>query len=419
MDARHPSHDIAGVLSLICTDIGAAAGLPNIDITKLTGSDVAASCTDDNVAVHNQKFGLSTKVAHGNSIKNEVMFLYTNPCLLDRDELFMHLENAVRKRGSQKDGESSRPPAGVEEESDERLSALIDEHNNNYAMHQQRNLHRANMKHAARLQQNKDLLTRLLMPHTLSTRFLLEMHHYISGLLTLIVAEESLHMIRNSIVTVPATFNHATRDLVNLRYLNEMCVNVETCANSVQTEALHAFFPPHYACWDKDNGLSHAMQPLLDCYARNDMVKPMDDSWHENIKRAHTMQDYTKLLRVEDILISMVCKGDNMVPVLAAADHSIESEVALMRFIVCVLFVIHIHNMSKRFCKSPLSFTRLDNPENIVVHSASSAHIYDIAPGRVFCHGGYLHVRPPDASRANSVLRSRCILSLCLRLAGD
>ena len=261
------------------------------------------------------------------------------------------------------------------------------------------------------------MLKRLLMPHTLSTRFLLEMHRNISRLLTLLVVENSLDMIRNTIVTVVPVFNHTTQELFRLRYLNEMSVHVETCANNMRSEALNAFFPPHYACWDKDNPLTHSMQPLLDCYARTDLKRPRIDSWHDKIKQAHTMQDYIGLLRVEDILISMVDKGENMVPILTEADHIIKTDVTILRFIVCVLFVIHVHNTSGRFCKKKLVFARLDNPQDIVFNSASSMHVYNIAPGQVFCHGGYLYVRPPDSRQAGIVLRSKCILSLLLRLS--
>jgi len=409
-----PHQDITHVLSLVCTDIGAAAGLPSIDITKWTGGDVGASCTNENVTAHNLRFGLSRETAHKNNMGEEKMYLYTNSCLLNREELFAYFMNAVESRGPQ-NGVAGLAEDEIHEH--EPLVSYIREHKKKYIMHQNRNLQRANSRHAVRLQQNKDMLKGLLMPHKLSTRFLAEMHRNISKLLTLSVLEKSLYMIRNNIVTVPVVFNHTTQELFRLHYLNEVSVHVETSAKSICSEALNAFLPPHYACWDKGNPLCHSMQPLLDCYARTDLGNPVLELWHNTIKQAHTMQDYTGLLRVEDILTGMVSKGENMTPIPREIDHIMKNDVATLRFIVCVLFVIHIHNTSRGISNHPLFFTRLDNPNHIVFHSPSSMHLYSIAPGQVFCHGGYLYVRPPDMQQAGTVLRSKCILSLCLRLS--
>ena len=416
MDRTCPRADIKQTIALICTDIGTAAGLRNIDITRRIGSDVAASCTDENVKLHNQHFGLCAKTAHQNSISNVQMYLFTNPGLLDREELFAYLMDAVGRRGTQGGGETQT--GHVEEQKDEQLDPFIHEHNEKYRKHYQRIMDQENAKHTLRLQQNKEVLRQLLMPKTLNTRFLLEVNHNISHLLSLLVLEERLHKIRESIITVPTIFNHTTEDLYKLDCLNEQYVHVERCANSILAEALNVFFPPHYACWNKDNPLSHTMQPLLDCYARNDVSSPTDESWHDQMKRAYTMHDYSRLQRAEDILTAMVGKGDNIVPILSEADHRIENDATLLRFIMCVLFVIDVCNKSKRLCK-PLSFTRLDHPANIVFHLPSSKHVYDIRQGQMFCHGGYLYIRRPDMHCAGTMLRSKCILSLCLRLCAD
>lgn len=377
---------------------------------------MAASCTDENVKHHNQRFGLCAKTAHQNSISDAQMYIYTNPGLLDREALFAYLMDAVSRRGAQSGAKTQ--PGHVEEENDGKVNSFIQDHKKKYRKHYQRIKDRENKKHMLRLQQNKDTLKQLLMPKTLNTRFLLEINHNISHLLSLLVLEESLHKIRGSIITVPTKFNHTTEDLYRLDYLNEQYVHVEACANSILPEALNAFFPPHYACSDKDNPFSHSMQPLLDCYARNDVSSHTNESWHDQIKRAYTMQDYSSLQCAEDILSAMVSKGDNIVPILSEADHSLENDVALLRFIMCVLFVIYVCNKSKRLCK-PLSFTRLDNPANIVFHLPSSKHVYDIPPGRILCHGGYVYIRQPDLHCAGTMLRSKCILSLCLRLCAN
>lgn len=373
---------------------------------------MAACCTAENVKLHNQRFGLSAANAHSNSISQEKMYLYTNTCLLDREELFAHMMDAVEQRGA-RNGGAIRPD---DKSDDGHLPVLIHEHKLKYRMHQQHNLEKDARRHKLRLQHNKGLLTRLLMPHTLSTRFLVEMHSYISRLLILFVVEESLYKSMESIVTQSPLFLHTTEDLLRLPYLNEQCVEVEACAKSIQAEALNAFLPPHYACWDKEYPLSHNMQALLNCYARNDVNKRDDESWHDKIRQAYTMQDYSGLFRVEDILVAMVSHGANMIPSPAECDHSIENDVAFLRFIMCVLFVIYVCNKSGHF-RVPLAFTRLDNPTNVVFHAPSTMHLFNIVPGYMFCHGGYVYIRPPEEPLSRSLLRSKCVLSLLLKLS--
>ena len=414
MDNACPRQDLRHHLARICTDIGAAAGLPTIDITKWIGGDVAACCTAENVKLHNQRFGLSAETAHTNSISQEKMFLYTNPCLLDRDELFAHMMDAVERRGAT-DGE---PTTSGGKSDDGHLPVLIREHQIKYRKHQQHNLEQAAKRHKLRLQNNRGLLTQLLMPHTLSTRFVVEMHCYISQLLCLVVVEESLHKIRESIVTQSPRFLCTTEELVKLPYLNQQCVEVGACAKSIQAEALNAFLPPHYACWDKEYPLSHNMQALLNCYARNDVNKRDDDSWHDKIRQAYTMQEYSGLFRVEDILIAMASHGANMIPTPAEGDHSVENDVAYLRFLMCILFVIYVCNKSGRFM-APLSFTRLDNPTNLVFHAPTTTHLFNISPGIMFCHGGHIYIRPPEEHLSAVVLRSKCVLSLIVKMAAD
>lgn len=413
MDITCPPRDIRQTLSLICTNIGAAADLSDIDITTWIGKDVAASCTDDTIKLQNEHFGLCSKTAHRNSISDVQMYLYTNPCLLDREELFAYMMDAVGRRDTQSSDTVS--PENVEQDSGEHLSPLILEQKEKFRMHHRGLIERDNAKHMLRLQKNKDLLRQMLMPQTLSTRFLFEMHHNICRLLSLLVVEESLHKMREIIVTVPPMFYHTTEDLVRLTYINEQSVHIESFANSILAEALNAFLPPHYACWDKTNPLSHSMHPLIDCYARTDACRVNDHVWHDKLKAAYTMEDYIKLMRVEDILVAMVAKGDNIVPVLSQADHSIENDVPFLRFIMCVLFLIHVCNKSERFGK-PLFFTRLDNAANIIFNVRSTMSIYNIKPGQMFCHGGYIYIRPPGMQPAGVIIRSKCILSLHLRL---
>ena len=410
MDRTCRHEHIKQTISLICTDIGTVAGLPDIDITKWMGTNVTVSCTDENVKRDNRRFGLCSKTAHQNLISDVQMYIYTNPALLDREELFAYLVDSVGRRGIQSDGH--------EKQINGNLDTLIHDHNEQFRMHRQRIKDRENTKHMLRLQQNKDLLRHLLMPKTLSTRFLLQTHRTISHLLSLSVLEDSLKQIQDIIITVPTTFDHSTQDLYKIGVVNSQYVHVENCANTILPEALNAFFPPHYACWDKDNPLSHSMQPLLDCYRRNYMNSMVDESWHDQMKIAYTMQDYNGLLCVEDILIAMVNKGDNIIPTQLEDDHRIINDVALLRFIMCVLFVVYVCNKCKKFCK-PFSFTRVDNPANIIFHSPSSKHVYDIAPGKLFCHGGFLYIRRPNSHHAATVLRSKCILSLVLKLCTD
>lgn len=417
MHRTHIHRDIEGVLSAVCTDVGQAARLPAIDINTWTGADVVASCTGEHVAIQNRWFGLCTETANKNSIREETMFLYTNPCLLNREKLFEYFVTVVGQRRAQNGSVTN--PQHIEGDICEQQYSFIDEHKKKYILHQQRKNEQANRQHALRLQQNKERLTQLLMPHTISKQFLLQIHHNVSCLLALLVAENSLHAIRSKIITIAQIFNHETDELFRLSHLNEMYMHIETYASTMQAEVLNTFFPPHYACLEKENHLSHTMQPLLDCYARNDTSRQKDENWQDLIKRAYTMQDYIGLMRVEDILSGMVDIGDNIVPIQTATDQHIENDVATLRFIVCVLFVIHTWNTSKHLCKSPMSFTRLDNPKNIIFHPASSTYVYDIAPGRVFCHGGYLYCRPPQAHKKGIILRSKCILSLCLRLCMD
>lgn len=414
MDRSCPRQKLKDTLRLICTNIGEAASLPEVDISMLIGKDVADACTQEKVNFYNKKFGLCPETARKNSITDEQMYLYTNPCLLDRAELFAYLVDLVEQRGTCING--AVQPSNVEEDENENL--LIKEQKDKYRIHKQHIMAKENAKHMLRLQKNKELLRRLLLPQTLSTRFLLEMHHYITSLLCLVVVEESLQRMRERIVTVPTIFDHATQDLFRLSYLNEQSVHVESFANGIQGEALNAFFPPHYSCWDNQNPLSHSMQPLLDCYARTDASTSIDDSWHDQIKAAYTMAEYLKLQSVEDILISMVAKGDNIVPIPSDDAHSMKNDAELLRFIICVLFVIHVCNLSQHFEK-PLSFSRLDNPANLLLHGLSNTYVYNLHPGRLFCHGGYLYIRPPTRQRSTVVLRSKCILSLCLELSAD
>ena len=413
MDRTCSRQNIEQVISGICTDVGQAAGLSNIDITEWTGGDVADSCKDDKVTMSCQCFGLSATTASKNMISMEKMFLYTNPSLVDREELFKYFMDAVGRR--EVSNNSMTYLSQTNEEQNEH-SSFICEHRQKYRNHQHRILVQTNLQHAQRLQLNKELLTRLLMPHTLSTRFLMEIHRNVSHLLALLVAERSFHMVSSHIVTLPPIFDHRTEQLFRLSHLNEICVDVEACASSIQAQALNGFLPSHYACWDKDNPLFCTMQPLLDLYARNDVDRQKDDCWHDQIKQAYTMQDYKQLMRVDDILNLMVDKGDNVVPLLTDSNSFLQKDVVVLRFIVCLLFVIHVHNTFTCFHKTPLSFTRLDNPDNVIFHSPSSTHICNITPGQFFCYQGYLHIRPQDKRRSNIVLRSKCILSLFLSL---
>ena len=414
MDIACPRQELRQKLSRICTDVGAAAGLPSIDITKWFGGDVVECCSEENARHYNRRFGLSAENAQNNSISQERMYLYTNPCLLDRDELFAYMMNAVELRGAM----NVDPPMPCDRSTDGHPFSLILDHQIKYRMHQQLNLEQEAKRHKLRLQQNRGLLTQLLMPHKLSTRFVVEMHCYISRLLSLLVVEESLYKSRESIVTQSPLVLHSTEALLGLPYLNEQCVEVGTCAKSIQAEALNAFLPPHYACWDKEYPLSHNMQALLNCYARNDVNKRDDDLWHQKIRQAYTMEDYSSLFRVEDILIAMVGHGANMIPSPAEVDHSVENDVAYLRFIMCLFFVIYVCNKSGRF-KRPLSFTRLDNTSNIVFHAPSAMHLFNVAPGSMFCHGGYVYFRPPEEPLSAVLIRSKCVLSLFLKLSVD
>lgn len=96
------------------------------------------------------------------------------------------------------------------------------------------------------------------------------------------------------------------------------------------------------------NPLSRSMQTLIGCYARTYACRVNDQFWHDQIKAAYTctMEDCIQVLTVEDILVAMVAKGDTIVPVLSEADHRIDNDVPYLRFIMCVLFVIHVCNKS-------------------------------------------------------------------------
>lgn len=402
--------DINQSLQLICTDIAKTCGLEDIDVSKLVGGDVRENCQEENVKKHFQRVGLTMTAARRNKLKPEDMFIYTNPCVLDREELFDYLLDLIEEK------QSVNTPlthsAQVEREND--TPSLYDEQKQKYVLHHERILERVKAKKALSLEENKEFLCQILMPYTFNSRFLVQIHKTICQLVAMCVVEESLYMIRDNVVTVPALF-HKREELYKLLYLNEISVDVAACAKSIRSDVLNAFLPPHYAVWDKENPMAYSIHPLLDCYARNDASCAKADIWHEQIKQAHTMHDYLELMRVEDILARIVLKGDNIVPVHTDMEEFLKHDVQTLRFLVCVLFVIYIHNMSqKNSGRKPLSFTRLDNADNIIFHQPSCKHVYQILPGNVFCHGGYIYVRSPD--KESTVLRSKCILSLCWKL---
>lgn len=385
----------------LCTDIGASAGLVDIDITTLAGGNVVPSSIDKHAENALKRYSLYDKTIE--PLNKEQVFLYTNPCMLDMGDLIAHTIERVRHR---MDGDSA-------EWSQNTVSAFIHEHKVKFMKHHHRIIEKANAMNAMHLEQKKGQLARLLMPHTLSKRFLLEVHRNIQCLLATCIAEASLCRHCRETSLVEPLFKRTREHFYKLGYLIGNRVEVPTCVNKIRGEALNAFFPRYYAVLDAEYPMAFAMQPLLDCYARTD-IKATDE-WHEEMRRAYTMQDYSGLYEVSDILGRMVMNGDNMVP--DCTDLCCKrNDVKTLRFIMCVLFVIHVHNTSEFFRTRPMSFTRLDNNANIIEHSATSTYVYDFAPGKFFCRGGYLYVRHLDAKNTGTILRSKCVLSLCLEL---